>query len=283
VFRGDTGTVGSAAYTVDADGVLWRVDMSPSDPEDWTAEALHDIYYGGAYDVAEPTYYPPALTVNRLGNVVILLGTGNIDVLDDATAKNRVVSITEKLTFDGSGNISMLEGRLNWEILLDDGEQMTGPIELFGGQVFFGAFKAAGANPINACGIGGSRIFGVDFLDDPTSPGDLVPLLVDAMSNPTTYLDGTDIPDLQNSLVVGLQIAQQPVCTTLASVTVTDPFGTPFSLAMPVNTSGREFKLMAHLSGSGTPVSGLSIDVLGETITAPENFTVVSGMAETLE
>jgi hypothetical protein len=52
---------------------------------------------------------------------------------------------------------------------------------------------------------------------------------------------------------------------------------------MPVNTSGREFKLMAHLSGSGTPVSGLSIDVLNETITAPETFTTVSGMAETLE
>ncbi len=283
VFRGDTGTVGSAAYTVDADGVLWRIDMAPSDPEDWTAEALHDMYYGEAYDDAEPTYYPPALTVDRSGNVVILLGTGNIDVLDDATAKNRVVSITENLSFDGSGNISTLEGRLNWEIVLQDGEQMTGPIELFGGQVFFGSFKAAGANPVNACGIGGSRIFGVDFLDDPTSPGTLVPLLVDAMSNPATFLDGTDIPDLQNSLVVGLQVAQQPVCTTLASVLVTDPFGTPFNLAMPVNTSGREFKLMAHLSGSGTPVSGLSIDVLGETIQAPEGFTVVSGMAETLE
>jgi hypothetical protein len=64
---------------------------------------------------------------------------------------------------------------------------------------------------------------------------------------------------------------------------VTDPFGSSFTLAMPVNTSGREFKLVAHLSGSGTPVSGLSIDVLNETITAPETFTTVSGMAETLE
>ncbi|MCZ6805445.1 MAG: hypothetical protein O7F08_00710, partial [Deltaproteobacteria bacterium] len=129
----------------------------------------------------------------------------------------------------------------------------------------------------------GSRIFGVDFLDDPTSAGTLVPLLVDALSNPATFLDGTDIADLQNSLIVGLQVAQQPVCTTFASVLVTDPFGSSFTLAMPVNTSGRQFKLMAHLSGSGTPVSGLSIDVLGETITAPEMFTVVSGMAETLE
>ena len=283
VFRGDTGTVGSAVYTVDADGVLWRIDMAPADPEDWTAEALHDMYYADAFDEAEPTYYPPALTIDRSGNIVILLGTGNIDVLDDATAKNRVVSITEKLTFDGSGNITTLEGRLNWEIVLDDGEQMTGPIELFGGQVFFGSFKAAGVNPINACGIGGSRIFGVDFLDDPTSPGTLVPLLVDAMSNPATNLDGTDIADLQNSLVVGLQVAQQPVCTSLSSVLVTDPFGSSFTLAMPVNTSGREFKLVAHLSGSGTPVSGLSIDVLNETITAPETFTTVSGMAETLE
>ncbi len=108
-------------------------------------------------------------------------------------------------------------------------------------------------------------------------------LLVDELSNPVTFLDGTDIADLQNSLIVGLQVAQQPVCTTFASVLVTDPFGSSLTLAMPVNTSGRQFKLMAHLSGSGTPVSGLSIDVLGETITAPEMFTVVSGMAEALE
>jgi type IV pilus assembly protein PilY1 len=128
VFRGDTGTVGSVAYTVDADGVLWRVDMSSADPEDWEAEALHDLYYGEAADAAEPTYYPPALTINEAGEVVILVGTGNIDVLDDASAVNRVVSITEKLTFDANGFVDTLEGRLNWEIELDPGEQMTGPL-----------------------------------------------------------------------------------------------------------------------------------------------------------
>jgi type IV pilus assembly protein PilY1 len=284
VFRGDTGTVGSAAYTVDADGVLWRVDMSSSDPEDWNALALHDMYYGGAYDDAEPTFYPPALTIDRAGNVVILTGSGNIDVLDDASAKNRVVSITEKLTFDNSGFLDTLEGRLNWEIQLDPGEQMTGPIELFGGLVFFGTFVAGGGTAIDACPFGGSRIFGVRFLDDPDDPGQPDPLFVDGIGNDTTNLDSTDIPQLGNTLLVGLQVAQVLICTTTTNANPTDPFdGTTPTLAMPTATSGREFKLMGHLSGSSTTSGGLSIDILEEAIDAPEGFTVVSGMAETLE
>ncbi len=284
VFRGDTGTVGSAAYTVDADGVLWRIGMSSADPEDWEAEALHDLYYDENYDAAEPTYYPPALTVDKLGNVVILVGTGNIDVLDDASAVNQVVSITEKLTFDTNGFVDTLEGRLNWEIELDPGEQMTGPVELFGGQVFFGTFEAGGGTAVDACPFGGSRIFGVHYLDNPLSAGSLVPLLEDSLGNPTISLDSSDISTLENSLLVGLQVAQQPVCTTTQSVTLTDPFdGTATTLAMPYSSSGREFKLMAHLSGSATTVGGLAINILEETITAPEGFTVISGMAETLE
>jgi type IV pilus assembly protein PilY1 len=284
VFRGDTGTVGSVAYTVDADGVLWRVDISSPDPEDWDAEALHDLYYADAFDEAEPTYYPPALTVNDQGEIVILVGTGNIDVLDDATAVNRVVSITEKLTFDSDGFIDTLEGRLNWEIALDAGEQMTGALELFGGQVFFGSFKAGGGTAIDACPFGGSRIFGVSYLDDPASAGDLVPLLTDIGGSATTVLDSADIPALENSLLVGLQVAQLPVCTSTSSVDVTDPFdGTTSTLAMPYATSGREFKLMGHLSGSSGTSGGLSINILEEGISAPDGFTVVSGMADTLE
>ncbi len=283
VFRGDTGTVGSSAYTVDADGVLWRVDMSSSDPEDWDAEALHDLYYGEGYADAEPTYFPPVLSVDNAGNLVILAGTGNLDVLDDATAKNRVVSITEKLTFDGSGFVSQLDGRLNWEIELDPGEQMTGPLELFGGQVYFGSFKAGGGTAIDACPFGGSRIFGVSYLDDPTSAGDLVPLLEDSIGDPVTNLDSGDLPELENTLLVGLQVAQQPVCTTTQSTTLTDPFGGTATLAMPVASSGRQFKLMGHLSGSTSVSGGLSIQLLEESISAPQGFTVISGMADTLE
>jgi len=284
VYRGGTGTVASAAYTVDADGVLWRVDLSSTEPADWEAEALHDLYYDEASDVAEPTFYPLALTSDPKGRVVILTGTGNIDVLDDATAINKVVSVTEVLTFDVDGTVDKVEGRLNWEIELDPGEQMTGPIELFGGQVFFGTFKSVTGSAIDACPFGGSRIFGLNYLDDPTSPGTKVPLLGDPLA-PVLVLDQTDLPELKNALLVGLQVGQVPVCVTTLGVPILDPFdGIGGTLQMPVATSGREFKLMGHLSGSAAiPVNQLSINILEQAIRAPESFTVVSGMADTLE
>jgi hypothetical protein len=260
--------------------------MSSPDPDDWDALALHDLYYGQAADAAEPTYYPPALTINPAAEVVILVGTGNIDVLDDASAINRVVSITEKLTYDADGFVDpdTLEGRLNWEEELLPGEQMTGPIELFGGQVFFGTFKANVGTPTDACPLGGSRIFGLSYLDDPLNPGVKVPLLEDS-SGDTRVLDSTTIPDLENALLVGLQVTQRQVCTATGSVTLTDPFdGTSRTLAMPYASSGREFRLMGHLSGAASTTGGLSIAVLDEGgIAAPEGFTVISGMAETVE
>ena len=38
----------------------------------------------------------------------------------------------------------------------------------------------------------------------------LVPLLTDSLGNATSVLDSTDIPELSNALLVGLQVAQQP-------------------------------------------------------------------------
>ncbi|RLB48072.1 MAG: hypothetical protein DRH23_09390, partial [Deltaproteobacteria bacterium] len=109
-------------------------------------------------------------------------------------------------------------------------------------------------------------------------------LLEDILGNPTTVLDSTDLPELDNALLVGLQVVQLPVCTTTQGIDVTDPFtGTTATLAMPYSTSGRQFQLMGHLSGSGVTTGGLAINVLEEGITAPDNFTVVSGMADTLE
>ena len=98
------------------------------------------------------------------------------------------------------------------------------------------------------------------------------------------FLDSTNIPELSNALLVGLQVAQQPVCTVTQDISVTDPFtGAARTLAMPYATSGREFKLTAHLSGSTALSGGLRIAVLDEGIGAPEGFTSVSAMAETLE
>jgi hypothetical protein len=192
------------------------------------------------------------------------------------------VSITEKLTFDSDGFVSDLAGRLNWEERLEPGEQMTGPIELFGGQVYFGSFLAGGGTATDACPLGGSRIFGLGYLDHPLSPGERVPLLEDS-SGDTHVLDSSTIPELANTLLVGLQVTQVQVCTSTQDRGVTDPFGLGGTIPMPTATSGREFRLMGHLSGSAATSGGLSIDILDEAITAPEGFTVISGMADTME
>jgi hypothetical protein len=187
------------------------------------------------------------------------------------------VSITEKLTFASNGFVSELKGELNWEEQLLAGEQMTGPIELFGGQVYFGSFLAGGGTATDACPFGGSRIFGLGYLD-------AAALLEDGSGTATTVLDSGDIAELENALLVGLQVTQVQVCTSTQDDTpVTDPFGLVGTIPMPTASSGRQFRLTGHLSGSATTSGGLSINTLDESITAPDGFTVISGMADTLE
>src|SRR5699024_1430534 len=45
VFTGKTGTLASAAYTTDADGVIWRIDISSADVSEWSAEPLFDMFW----------------------------------------------------------------------------------------------------------------------------------------------------------------------------------------------------------------------------------------------
>ena len=292
VFRGGIGQIGSAVYLADADGVLWRVLISDPDPDEWSAIAFHDIFHDGAVDAAESSrnYNPPVLSADINGNVVILHGTGNIDVLDDAAAINKVVSLTEKLTFDptDAGEITNIEGQLNWEITLNPGEQVTGPLTLFSGSLFFGTFQASGPSATDACPFDGSRIFGVSFLESPTSPRNPEEKLTDILGNPTTNLDSADIPRLATTLVIGLQVAQVPTCvttTTTPGPDIVDPFLgiTRPNLPLPTQSSPREFRLIAHLSGAETGVGGSSFDVLDEAMPQLITQTIISDFVESAE
>lgn len=290
VFRGDTGQIGSVVYVGDADGVLWRVNITDPDPTNWEAIAFHDIFHDGAFDTASGSrnYNPPVLSIDINGNVVVLHGTGNIDILDDATAVNKVVSLIERLEFDPADNglITSIEGTLSWEITLNAGEQVTGPLELFNGTLFFGTFQASGASAVNSCPFDGSRIFGVSFLEDPANARDPEPRLTDIMGNATTNLDSVDIPELGTTLLMGLQVAQVPTCITPSvAPSIIDPFtgATRTNFPIPQQTSGREFRLVGHLSGSKTGVAGSTIDVLDEAMPQLISETLMSEFVESAE
>jgi type IV pilus assembly protein PilY1 len=161
LFPGDVGTVATRAYVTDQDGVIWRIDLSNKETAQWSANAMYDMFTGGSsdpavkpYQLSQPAFEAPIVTTDRSGNPVIIQATGDVDALD-GTAANRVASVTENTTCNAMG--CSFTTTLNWEARLAVGEQVTGPMQLFDGKLYFATFTSM-TSATNACDYGASRL-----------------------------------------------------------------------------------------------------------------------------
>ena len=289
VFRGGTGATASRAYLTDADGVIWVVDFSDPSPSNWKAEAFHDMFYDKNFDDAEPAYNAPVITTNPAGNVVILQATGDIDSLDDPTVENRVVSLTETVGFNPDGSVTGFSGSINWEIgvdgsaeMLQPGEQITGPLELFAGNVFFGTFLASSASAIDSCPTSGSRLWGVSYLDAYQINGGTPEALVGRLTGDAVNFDKDDLEQLDNTLLMGVRVEQEQPCLTTSTAT---PFYDQYTKTYrnpPITTaaSAPVFKLMGQISGASTKIEGASLDNLSQSVASP--YAKISGYVGTV-
>lgn len=322
---GELGTIATRAFTTDADGVMWRVDFSNPDYREWDAEPFFDIFHGtgrptcgdssddgirpcdpAAID-GQPAYYAPIVTTDPDGRVTVLQGTGNIDILDDPRATNRVVSLTEMLEFDdgdalnytANGREYTARWRLNWEITLDRGEQITGPIQLFNGQVYFATFDTPDIGA-SACDFGSSQLYGVHYLIneqtqncDSLSDGSCDVCTTDSCSDVELPLgvfdDGSGTPSrtrwptpLENQLVLGVGITQRQTCSQFDSDVLTDPFLAGYYRTRIAEQGSGGFELSYQTSGGGVANAGGSIPSVSESLAAPQAFTRVSGWASGL-
>lgn len=265
LFSGDIGQMATRAFVTDADGILWRLDMSHPSPSQWTFTPLHDLYWADTGTSGQPVYDPPIVSVEANGDPVIVVGGGDQDNLE-GSAPTRVVSITEMV--DHTQTPSPSTAKINWEIRLQPGEQVTGPMVLFSNYVYFGSFWSA-PDPADACSYGQSRIWGVHYLNT----GGPAPLpyttgvsgrfpaagLVGTSGTVDTYFVNQAAGD---GIVFGVGVTQRPNCTTGAGVT--DQYlGQRYQIS---NLQPGQFQLVAQISGR-TSVSVPSTASTVQTVT----------------
>ncbi|MEO0321366.1 MAG: hypothetical protein AAF447_00275 [Myxococcota bacterium] len=278
-FPGDTGNIATRAFVTDEDGVIWRIDLSEPDPDDWEVSAFYDMFHGLGYAAGQPAFGPPVLSTDEDGNVVILHGTGDIDRLENPGVRNRIVSLTEQITFDdATGAVTDVGARLNWEITLDEGELVTGPLELFNGEVFFGTFTST-TDITNACEFGFSRIWGVQYIEsEPAVSTDPAPALESTPGSgiqDVTNLGPGDSPGLDNRLVLGVSVTERPNCALRDEVSETDPYiGTRQTVRMR-QVAPPTFELVAQLSGGpgGGGAGGGSVQEFNRELPPPVGYT----------
>ncbi len=278
LYRGDEGTLATRAFVTDIDGVIWRIDLSGTDPEadepdeGWTARPFHDIFWNRAHDEAEASYEPPALSVDSQGRVVVIHATGDTEDFEDTDAVNYVVSLTEEMPSNNADpDPEDVKAAFNWEIRLEEGELITGPLELFDGKVFFSSFVVVPESE-DPCDLGTSRLFAVDYVQrdtDQPNTGTPVTYYPEEIAIGSPFNEDTG---LQNQLFMGVGITKRPQCPA-TTTTVEDPYLGQTRLPIPEAVAA-VFEVVAHVSG-GTQEQGSALGTQRYAIPSPQTLTRV--------
>jgi type IV pilus assembly protein PilY1 len=266
-FPDDTGVEATRAFITDADGVIWRLDLSADDPEPldpeagWTARPFHDMFHATAEPstpaapfIGELTYEAPILSTDIDGRTVVIVGTGDNGDFMKPAVRNRVASLTEiEVLGVPLNSIGRYKAAFNWEMLqkntshtteLNDGtvtqvdgfsqsELVTGPMVLFEGQLFFSTFIAV-TDPDDVCAFGRGRVHAVSYnlrdTNDRNPSGTNGPLRINAGTNSANNIVNILRTNTagDNVMIMGLTLTQQPSCRQ-ADLTYEDPWGSSWS------------------------------------------------------
>ena len=139
VYPMNTGAVATKFFMSDAEGVIWRFDISSNNSANWRADVFFDTRYTGTTGTAEDwreVGVPIEMSLNEAGESVLLIATGEQRQLIDGTAVNYVYSITEKK--DGA----LGRAYVNHVHKLPVGYRVVGPMVVNDGYLYYSIFKA---------------------------------------------------------------------------------------------------------------------------------------------
>lgn len=271
VFPVEVGSIAQKAFIGDADGTLYRLDLSDTNPNNWRAELFLDTR-GASFPTADfvgdkPIVVPPVLSLSETGNLVI--GVANGDQEDFGTKpandSNFVWSVTE-IPSTVAGQPS--RPSLNWYLKLTNGERVTGPMAVFDKTFYFATYRVGVAG--TACSVGSANLYGRDYvtpyLDDPTRGGDF--------RSPVN----TDFSVIGSELIPGVSIRASQACAV--DQPSNDYFGgTRVGARLTTPTS---YSLVANIASPGG-VNGLPVKQISKPLALPRTRTIVDAWASIVE
>lgn len=272
-YPGQTGSVASRIYVGDADGTLWRVDVSSSKPSDWTVELAWDAYSmnGDSPQGSETIQTAPVVSIDPFGNNIVLFSTGEQTQFNGGyKSNNRVWSLKESVV----SGVSYVTD--NWVVPLTDGTRVTGPLSLFDGVVYFSTYSPADSLS-NACSAGYGSVWGVDYISS-NNGGPVGRYAVDPNDPSQGYV--TNVDQQPGVLVFGVAVAQTPSCVETQAFV--DPYlGSRVSVS---NASTSRFELVFQTGGtSGSPSDNSKTKTVTRLLPSPRQTVRVNSWAAVIE
>ena len=285
VYPGTTGSIAQKVFIGDADGTLWRFDLTDTDPQKWTGQLFLDAYNKTVDSAAtnwndgQPFQTPPVIALDRVGSLVIALATGDQETYT-AVGSNWVYSLSEKAT------ASQLTAQMNWYLPFVNGERVSGPMTVFDSTLYFTTFAPASNGAI--CSSGTAKMWGRDYTL-PKNTADLsqggVPRLQPPV-NPTNPPPDSITPSAYDStlvgkLIPGVSVNVTPACAD-TSGSVTDQYvGGAHTTA--TNVTPGSYQLVAQVGGKNGGSNGASNATFTVNLPAPRNVSMVDSWAAIVE
>jgi len=252
VYPVGTGAISDRAYIGDADGALWRVDLSSVDPGDWSMRMFFDAYpEPNSFDAGQPIMMEPMLSVDEEGNLTVAFSTGDQEVFTaPEDMKNYVYSLSEKF----NATTERPESDVNWYYELTGGERVAGPLSLFVGSLFFSTFQPDSGSSGSVCTTGESRVWGMHYIlpenENDLSLGGQARLpetdapdtaLVQSLDNSSALID-------EHATVFGIGVAQVPTCAEETQV-LDEFFGGYAYHTTATSVTPGKFQLVIQMGG----------------------------------
>jgi type IV pilus assembly protein PilY1 len=297
VYPSDVGADATKFFVGDADGTMWRFDVSSPTPANWVGTVYLDFYNATAdlsstsWQDGQPFEVTPILSVDPLGEVVMNAATGTTETFDN-NGTYFVYSVTEQV--QGTGTLA-LGANVNWFLgassspsPLRQGERVSGPMTVFNNTLYFSTYYA-GSPASLSCTSGDARLWGLNFNTPYEPSGTTTPCTANPAScrengglfvlNSTNgYIDvGATFP---GRVVPGVAVQATPACGTFS--TVQDSYVAGVTHQATTSFTAGQFSLVA-LVGGVPGAGGLNANPYSVSLPTPVTPTLINSWAAVLE
>jgi type IV pilus assembly protein PilY1 len=285
VFPADTGAVADRAFVGDSEGLLWRLDLSSTDPQKWTMDLFFDAYSGQAWDAGQPIATPPILSVDAVGNLTVAFSTGDQETfLEKPGVTNYLWSVSEQVVTTAP----FVRSKANWDLTFPRadvtneraGARVSGTMQLFNSNLYFTTYNPPPLTPTAAdlCSDGNAELCAMNYLRPAAAAhkGGLV-------ASPPLDSTQPDQPCLPqgSSVIFGPGITQEPTCFTTDSYN--DPYlGTSQHTSL-ANVQAGKFNLVVQTGMHGTNETKGEINTTTVALQTPPASTRIDSWAAVVE
>ena len=287
VYPADVGAVAQKAFISDADGTIWKLNLTSTTPSQWTLQIFLDTFNktvdtaATSWQDGQPIEVPPVVSLDTSGNVVLGVATGDLETYTPV-GTNYVYSISETV----QGTPATLRAQVNWYMPLTLGARVSGPMAVFNNTLYLATFAPS---TTTSCTAGAPTIWGMDYINmmppglDPSLGG--APKLTGAGGNLVQWVDPTVAnPTIAGKVIPGVSITSSPACADLSG-TATDQYVYGAQHTTASNVTSGVYSLFFQAGGKATGTNSSNTAALTGSIalTQPTTLTTVESWAAVVE